>query len=390
MTILTHAEEVQISRDTIATVLAGALHVHGSQKDFAQRAGVSPVFINYVIKGKRMPSPGMAARIAPLLPIAATDRASWLTQVESHHQASRRLHQTAAVFIHEDAAAVVQDLMACRLSTFTTDPAIVRRGWSMAIQIGQSIEPHLSNRRYAHLYLDLCDVLFEANNMLSRHVDALWAVKRKRLVVRLMDEGVFERSRLLGCDLFDIHKINAMRQEMVALTELGLCKLALRLAAKIEAEPAYIYHPNIWKSVLTWDKLNAMQHLPRAGLHEARHMAHEAWRMSEKVHDDWQPLAHLLVACSFANFCLSRDHAQEARVVLVGHLTQLDHILHCGAFHKVMFLRTWARTLSAKHEWDGWEATIHQARSLADQAGLVNELAGIEHDCIEQGHPLPQ
>jgi transcriptional regulator with XRE-family HTH domain len=388
MTILTHAEEVQISRDTIATVLAGALHVHGSHKEFAQRAGISPVFISNIIKGKRMPSPDMAARMTPLLPLSPADRLAWRSLVEYHHHSSRKLCQTAAVAVREDAAAVVQDVKACRLSTFSSDPAAVQRGWERALHIGKAIAPHLSPA-HAPLYLDLCDVLFEANSMLRRHVDALWAVKRKCWTIALMEEGVLEPDVPINRDAFDMHKVNAMRQEMVVLTELGLCRQAMGLATEIEVEPAYLRNATFWKSALTWDRLNAMQHLPRASLHEARRMAQEAWRVSEKLDDDWQPLARLLVARSYANLCLSRDHAHEARTVLESHLNTLDQVPYCGTFHKVMLLRTWARALSIEAEWDAWQATIRQAQTLAQQAGLLNELAGIERDCSEQAHSLP-
>ena len=83
MTLFTRADEAQLAQDTVATVLAGALHAHGSQKVFAQRADVSPVFINYIINGKRMPSARMAARLATLLPLSAGDQSAWLHQVNT-------------------------------------------------------------------------------------------------------------------------------------------------------------------------------------------------------------------------------------------------------------------------------------------------------------------
>ncbi|WP_169239931.1 hypothetical protein, partial [Candidatus Roseilinea sp. NK_OTU-006] len=55
-------------------------------------------------------------------------------------------------------------------------------------------------------------------------------------------------------------------------------------------------------------------------------------------------------------------------------------IPHCGVLHKVLFLRTWARTLRAQGEWDAWHATVGDALTLAQEAGLANEVAAIQHE----------
>ncbi len=71
MTLLTNAQDAQLAQDVVTAVLQGALSRHGSQKQFAASAGVSPVHVNYIIKQKRMPSRKMAEWMAQHLPYAA-------------------------------------------------------------------------------------------------------------------------------------------------------------------------------------------------------------------------------------------------------------------------------------------------------------------------------
>jgi len=385
MTLLTHAEEAQLSQDVVATALAGALHMHGSQKAFAQRAGVTPVFVNNIIKGKRMPSLDMARRMAPLLPISPTDQAAWLEQVEHFWHSRRCIERTARALVREDALAMVQKLRDLRLSTFSAPPDGVRYAWDLTLKLGEALCPHLAVKEHAALYLDYCDVMFEAYSMLGRHVNALWIIKRKQWVAAWMEESPILRGSHLDRRSFDEHKVNALRQEMVVLSGLGLCKEAYDLAFKIEADPAYQRNAAFWQALLTWDRLHAMKRLPRVGLREARRMVYTAWRASEALGNDWQPLAHLLLARSYANFCVSRDHWQEARATLSQYLPVLNHIPYCGPLHKVLFLRAWAQTLRAQGALDEWREVIMEATHLAQQAGLANELAVIERERREGG-----
>ncbi|MCS7061458.1 MAG: helix-turn-helix transcriptional regulator, partial [Anaerolineae bacterium] len=143
MSLFTPADEAELAQEIVAKTLAGALHAHGSQKTLAQRAGITPVFVNNIIKRKRMPSPAMARRIAPLLPLPGTEQAAWLDHVERYWTARRQVAHAACAAVNQDAAAVVRELVACRLATFTSDPLAVRRNWERAIQLVEDIEPHL-------------------------------------------------------------------------------------------------------------------------------------------------------------------------------------------------------------------------------------------------------
>lgn len=380
MTLFTRAEEAQVAQDTVTTVLAGALHAHGSQKALAQRAGVSPVFINYIIKGKRMPSAKMAARLAPLLPLSTGDQSAWLYQVEHYWHTHHHMTALTKAWVNDDAAAAVRGLMTCRNATFSADPQQVRHAWALALRVGEVLAPAFTSGEHAPLYLEYCDVMFEVYSMFGRHVDALHTVKRKQLVTSLMEEGVHPVTPSLDGAAFDAHKVNAMRQEMVVLTELGLCRQACDLARAIEVEPAYLCNRHYWTASLTWDRLNAMAQVPRASLSEARQFAQAAWRETEKLCDGWQPLCEMLVARAFANLCLSQGQGQEARAVLGRFHAGIDQIPYCGALHKVMFLRTWAHTLHMQGEWDEWCETMRSAHAIAEQAGLQNEIRAIARE----------
>jgi hypothetical protein len=49
MTFLSNAQDAQLAQEVVTTVLQGALSRHGSQKQFAASAGISPVHVNSAI-----------------------------------------------------------------------------------------------------------------------------------------------------------------------------------------------------------------------------------------------------------------------------------------------------------------------------------------------------
>lgn len=393
MTLFTHAEEAQVAQEVVATALAGALHIHGSQKAFAREAGITPVFVNNVIKHKRMPSLRMARQIAPFLPLSPADQTAWLANVEGYWLARNRLRQSAGQRLADDPAAAVRDIMAQRLTTFSADPNAVRRGWMLATHIGEAVAQEMSTQAHAPFYLEYCDTMFEAYSVLGRHVDALRIAKRKQLVAAMIDASPRRFGLHLSLEEFDRNKVNAQRLEMVSLIELGLYTEAYDLSQKIEASAIYKSNADFWVSMLTWDRLNALRHLPRSSIRDARRMAHVALRVCDNGADDWQALAHMLVARSLAGVCVSRGHASEARVLLNAYRPTLDHTPHCGVFHKVLFLRAWAEVLRAQNELEEWRSTLDEAGALTQQAGLLNEMAAIERERgreqIQKRRPLP-
>jgi hypothetical protein len=341
---------------------------------------VTPVFVNNVIKHKRMISLRMATQIVPFLPLSPVDQTSWLADVERYWLARGRTLRAAKESIVDDPAATVRNIAAQRLATFTSDSHTVRRGWMLVTEIGEAIAAPLSAKTYASAYLEYCDVMFEAYSVLGRHVDALRIAKRKQLVAAMIDASPRRFGLHLSLEEFDKNKINARRLEMVALTELGLYKQAYAVSLEIESDPLYKTNADFWRSMLTWDRLNTMEHLPRAGIRDARRMAYEAWRTCDRGADDWQALAHMLVGRSYANVCVSRGHTNEARAVLDRYRSVLDQIPHCGVFHKVLFMRARAGALHAQNELDEWRHTLDKAAGLAQQAGLANEMAAIESE----------
>jgi hypothetical protein len=321
-----------------------------------------------------------ARRIAPFLPLSLVDQSAWLSHVERYWQARMRAMQTAKEQVRDHAAALVRDMLNYRLSTFATDPRAVRRGWAVALSIGKAVAPHLATQARASVYLPYCDVMFDAYSMLGQHVEALTIAKRKRLVAALADDSPSQHALHVSREDLDRNTVNALRFEMVALTELGHYTAAYDISMEIEADPLYRRNARFWKPMLTWDRLNVMARLPRSSMLEGRRITLEAWRVCDKVADEWQPLAHMLVGRSYADLCITRGRVKEAYAVLKRYLPALDQTPHCGVFHKVLFLRAWARALHAQHAWDEWEQAIHTAAELAQQAGLANELASIERE----------
>ncbi|MCS6846655.1 MAG: hypothetical protein RMN52_02945, partial [Anaerolineae bacterium] len=263
---------------------------------------------------------------------------------------------------------------------FTSDPLAVRRNWARAIQLGEAIEPHLRAATHAPLYLDFSDVMVEAYSMMGRHVEALDIAQRKQRVVELMEASPHALSLRACREKFEEDKVNARRMQIVAMNELGLYREAYKLSLEIEADPFYARNASYWAPLLVWDRLKAMERLPRAGMREARRMVHAAWHGCDRRTDEWQPLCHMLLGRAYANFCISRGNLKEARATLSRYAPTLDQIPHCGVLHKTLFLRTWARMLRAQGEWDEWRATVGEALTLAQQAGLANEVAAIRRE----------
>lgn len=380
MTLFTLADEAELAQEIVATTLAGALHAHGGQKSFAQRASLSTVFVNNIIKRKRMPSPPTARRLAPLLPLSHAEQTAWLDHIDRYWAARRQTASAACAAVTKDASALVHDLVACRVATFTPDPLAVRRNWERALRVGEAIEPHLRDRSHAPLYLHFSDVMFEAYSVLGRHVQALGIARRKRLVTDLMASAPHTFGLHACREKFEESTVNALRMEVVAAGELGLHREAYRLSLFTEAHPLYQRHAGFWAPLLIWDRLKVMEQMPRVGIREARHVTHAAWRSCDRRTDELQALCHMLLGRAYAGFCLSRGNAEEARTTLSRYAPALDQIPICGALHKTLFLRTWARLLRATGEWDEWRATIDEATALAQRAGLTNELAAIQRE----------
>ncbi len=393
--LFTSADEALFAQEVVAATLAGALHAHGSQKAFAQRVGVTPVFISNIIKRRRMPSLRMARRLAPFLPLSTTEQAAWLEHVERYWQARRNARSLVRAAAARDIEVLVQELTACRLSTFTSDPDTVRRQWTRAIYLGEAIQPYLCKHSHALLYLHFADVMFEAYSILGQHVKALDIARRKQAAADLIASDLqafgLHRSDHKRAE-FERSLINAHRFEVVVAGELGLFRHAYQLSLHIEAHPLYQRHVDFFAPLLTWDRLEVMEALPRIGFREAQRIAHRAWEHCERRTDELQPLCHMLLGRAYASFSVSRGKLREAHATLERYARALDDIPCCGALHKTLFLRTQARLSLAQGNWDEWQDAISRATALAQQANLLNELTAIQREvehAVSKHRPTP-
>src|SRR5581483_10125846 len=62
MSLLDLAQQYEIERQTIRTLLDSALGARGAEKEIARRAGLTPIHLSYIRADKRMPSVAMEQR----------------------------------------------------------------------------------------------------------------------------------------------------------------------------------------------------------------------------------------------------------------------------------------------------------------------------------------
>ena len=379
---LTSADEIELAQDVVVTTLKSAFRTRGSQTIFAEKAGISPVYLSYILNQKRMPSVEMARRLSTCLPLSDQDRGAWLTYVEHYWQARRSLAYAVQQMAHEDVETALAGVLGVHQhAMYDTNPARVRQACELALSMGQALASVFPMKSFPMDYLELCSRIYELHCLVGQQVEALAIAKHVHFMAQLL-----QPPRPQDIDDFEIKRFNALRLEIVSLNQFGLYKEAHAKCLSLAADKALDRSAIVIKTMFYWDWMNSMAHLPRSSIREARHLTQEAWKTVERVNTaewatEWGPLSHMLVSRSYAEVCISHGNYDEAAVVLRDESQAIDSdsIRHLGLLHRVMFMKTYARLLwrQPRRDVDQWLSVIQQAVHIAREAGLRNELSEI-------------
>lgn len=372
MSLLTIAQEGQLAEEVVRTVLQGALSRQGSQKAFATHAGISSIHVNYIIHERRMPKLQTAERMARHLPLTTDERTAWLHYVLAYWEAHKAIDRHLPVTVREDFASLADEIWQARIRAVTTaDPNAAHLLYRSLAQLSEHIQHFTLPPVHFTRYLQVLDVFQEVSATLGRRPDALWAARRMQWVAETMEPEARRE------DLIQVHthRLNAIRTEAVALNNLHLHDKAYSNLARLESDSMYP-HFQPWSPTVMWDKMNALAHMRRSSLREARQIWHAGLDIAAQNAEDWTDLCQMLLTRSYAEVAISHGRFEEAKRVLDAYRLRRDKIIAFGAFYQALFDMTYARLLweQPRRDWSEWRDVISRAYATAIHAGFAQQL----------------
>lgn len=373
MSVLALEQEAQLAEDTVATVLRGALHRHGSQKAFATRADLSPVHVNYIIHKVRMPTSAMAQRMAHHLPLTHEECQAWVGHVDAYWRAKHALARALPAIIHDDFPNLAEAVQELRVRAVTTsNPEAAQLDYRTAMSLSERLLQMASPAAHPLLYLRMIEVYQEVNAFLGQRVNAFWAARRLQWIADVVESEVQLEERL------QVHhfRLNGMRIEAVALNDLHLHKRAYELTCKLQADPMFKASFQPWTPPVIWDRMNAMAHTPRSCRHKAREIWQQGLKLGDRYAEDWAELCHVLLTRSYVEVLISHGRFAEAHQALDRLYERMDAFAYFGAFFQVLLGQTYARLLweEPKRDMVQWQSVVTRVRGTSLRAGFTQQL----------------
>lgn len=392
MRFITHFVEAQLHREVYVAILNGLLRTPGDKRAFAQRVGISPVYLSYLLAlddddhhypTLRTPSSKIAQRIAQVIAAPPEIRESLLQHMllanDKCAEAQRELacHDAVNAHAHEAVLGIVH---LRRRATFAADANVTRRLYRAAAHAATHVLQRLNPRSHLIQCLDVANILCDCQHVLNRHDQVLWHTKRACALIDHLSPHTpsFEREFVVA------HHMNMLRMQAVAYTALEDCRRAVRLLDQARSIAPQVPDEVDWHFLVLRDKINAMARLPRFAISEVEMLADAA--QSVAIRSKQQAgLFLLLLAESLANAYLQHGNVKKARAVLSEQEPQLNQLSLIGPVHRVMFLRACARLHDAMGSRDGWAHYISEALRIATAAGLTHQQVSIERDMASSG-----
>lgn len=372
MEFLSLAEQFEIEKETVRTLLDSALAEHGFEKEFARRVGLSTVHLSYLRRGKRLTGIGTAKQISNALPWNKEQRERFVHHVVQVWRLKNSLHRLPQDSAPGKPSQEVVDLVrhAQNDATFARDGAsaqmLYRRACNMAELLLWRTDPNQDPLNF----IELSFVAHDALCVLNRNDEALWHAKRVRRVARQLDRNRFrERERI------EFMQVNALRCEAVALHNLGLARAMQAVCEEIETIDGLKRNELFWRPFLNRDKIQALQDLPRFSIRDVEECARQVFTLCEHRANETDPLMLLLISQSLTSAYLKRGNFEKACRVLTREHARLDSIPQIGPLHRVIFFKTFAQWYWLQGSRDAeWRYFADKAFQLATQAGLDHQL----------------
>jgi len=365
--------EAQIHREVYIAILNSALKTPGSKQRFAERVGITPQYLSYLLDpyNHRTASPDLAKRISDALPLPGEQRLS----LQEHLLLAReRRLQGKEVLSLELTERSVDDCIsrlrqAHQLATFATHPSLAKKWYRLIYEVGGELLGHLHSKTHSLAFVEVCLLLHDVQCVLNRPDSALYCAKLARSVIQSLEPRDFQQDR----ELFDTLEINAIRAEAVAYHNLHLYQEAYDCCLQAHSANAMKNRPELWKPHLYRDMINALSRKPRFAISEAEGLANQIRAVCEHRGDDFAPLLLLLSNRSLGEAYIEHGSLKKARRVLRAQLEQITQIPNVGPLHRTLFLRTYGKLLIKQGDSAGWDF-IRFAVRIAHEAGLCHQI----------------
>jgi len=388
MTVLTLLEEVQLHRKVYITALNGLLKKPGAKRALAQKVGITPQYLSYILDpwNIRTPSPRVAEAIVASLPLPSDQKNALLEHMILANERRAQMHKSIRRELVPDNVYQVLDRLrdAHQQATFSKNHLQARLKYKFVCEISTLLIREVNPRRNPALFVELCFLGHDSGCVLNHQIDALWFAKQARHIMEIIDPYEFHQSR----ERFVDFKINAIRAEAVSCYNLGLHRLAHEHCKQAEAlldTGNFRSRSEFWIPHLYRDKLNALAGMSRFVISEAESLADRTKEVCEKdIHGEEKELLLLLVHSSLARAYITRGgkrNWRKAERVLRVEFERMDKMRRIGPLHRTLLLRTFANLYRAQGDQEGWQHFIRLSIETAIAAGLVHQVQEIRQEC---------
>jgi hypothetical protein len=394
MRFITHFVEAQLHREVYVAVLNSLLRTPGGKRTFAQRVGISPVYLSYLLAldsddncyaTLRTPSPEVAQRIAQSIAAPPEIRDSLHTHLLlAHENRALAARTTTPEIVRDNVHEIALEIRRLwEQATFFSKANDAQRIFRATAQSATWLLQHLDPEEQCIHYLDIVSLLCDCQHVLNRHDNVLWHTKRACLLIEYLTTQIDRRwqEHLAG------NHMNMLRMQAVAYTVFEDGRRALQLLAQAQAIAPQIPDEVDWYFLVLRDTINALAKLPRFAISEVEALALKARAtLSRSVHQS--DVFGVILAESLANAYLRHGNIKKARAVLAEQESQLPTLVRVGSLHRLIFWRACARLHAALGNLHAQAHYLKSALYIATEAGLTHQQASIERELAEEGRQL--
>lgn len=369
------AQKAQLHREAYIAVLNGLLQSPAGKRHLADKVGITPQYLSYLLNpyDHRTPGPALAQKLAAaLLPDPATRESLLEHMLLARDERIRACGVVASEMSQLDMQtllALVHGLQSA--AQFTTDPRQANRQRQLVSDLGQLLLAHLDQRCYPLEFAQLCMWVSSVESMRGLHANAIYFAKQARVIL----------SQLTRADLchtarpqFDELEFNALRAEAIAYHNVKLQCTAYDLCIAAEHTLVARESPAAWLPHLYRDRLNAMSELPRFSLRAVEALAQEGKLWCERSDHPHAALWAFMLDRSLARAYLRYGKEKKARRVMQRLWDEIAHLPVVGTLHRVLFLKTYAEACWQDGDYTAWASVLTTALRLAEAGGLRHQL----------------
>jgi len=375
VTHFTKPLETEVIHNVVVTLLAGALHSHGSKQELARAVGIKLPIISRILRGQHMPSIKTAQRIAHALPISRDEQLKWRDYVEHYwlvkRAAENQNHELQQGF-NENAFVALR--WRHHYAQFGDHPSAQQIAYFSVYQDASDFIRAVSPEVHPVRYAGLCAMLHDCSDVLGNTSESLLWVKRYRHVALQVDPNDYSNDQEFVLDL----QVNSLRCEAATLHKLGLHREAIKFCLQARDTDGFRHDHAFWSLQIARDHINALSCIPRFALSEAEGIAVQAWRAAEKGTHELNELLSMLLICSLADAYIAHGQTHRATKILAPFIYKHHRIPLAGPVHQSRLLCTWAKVQIAYREFADAQQCLDDARQIAQTAQLSAELTDIE------------